>query len=456
VPPDASPLFAVLPLLTYVAAAGLAYLVLRGLGPRRHHVLFWVFLAYSSPYALRFALQEAFAFPFASSTILGTDEFVRTTLLLGALLPVAALLYRLTYTLSVAGARREGARADAWIAFTREWGIVVYRYLWLVALACTVLGLFVRFVIQGDRFLLGFAADVESRQASMGWGFVPFILSQINVTILLVAVELRRPRSEFLALFLVQVALAVSSGSKAGFLIPLFYCLMFALHRRRTALNAARMLGVAAIGVVGLALGVIVRGYVEGGGWSLAALGSPVTLFGPALGRFFAFDIEQIMIARPGTYAPVIPDFQAYMITAAVPAALWAGKPLNPCLLLADAVGFPFVSCVAPGWVGGVLLLVGPMGVLLAPVLVGVITARIASKAVAREAVPSLRQPLVFSVGLLWLGLVNEGVYYQVVPIFLPILLGFILVYLTMVLMHGRLGWLPVFRMPDRVSRTAE
>jgi len=449
-------MFAVLPLVTYLAAALLAYVCLRDLGPRRHHVLFWVFLAYSSPYALRFALQEVFAFPFASSTILGTGEFIWTTLLLGGLIPLAALIYRFTYAGSAADLRRELVRADAWIAFTQGWGTVVYRYLWLVAFACTLLGLFVRFVIQGDRFLLGFAADVESRQASMGWGFVPFILSQINVTILLVAIELRRPRAEFLGLFLVQVALAVSSGSKAGFLIPLFYCLVFALHRRRIGLNGMRMLGFAVIGLVGLALGVLVRGYVENGVWSFDALGSPITLFGPALGRFFALDITQIMVARPGTYAGIVPEFQKYTLTAAVPAALWAGKPLNPCLLLADAVGFPFVSCVAPGWVGGVLLLVGPLGVLLAPLLVGVITARIAVRALARESMPSLRHPMVFSVGLLWLGLVNEGVYYQVIPIFLPILLGLVLVYVAMVLLHGRMGWLPVVPIPGRRAAPIE
>jgi hypothetical protein len=446
----------VLPLLAYVAAAWLSYICLRGLGPRRRHVLVWVFVAYSSPYALRFALQEVFAFPFASSTILGFGEFVWTTVLLGGLIPVAALIYRMTYVLSARGGPDDLARADAWIAFTDEWGIVIYRYLWLVAVGCTALGLFVRFVVQGERFLLGFAADVESRQASMGWGFVPFILSQINVTILLVAVELRRPRAEFLGLFLVQVLLAVSSGSKAGFLIPLFYCLVYALHRRRIGLNGARLLGIGVIGLFGLALGVLVRGYVEDGVWSFSALGSPITLFGPALGRFFALDITQIMVARPGTYASVIREFQTYTVTAAVPAALWAGKPLNPCLLLAEAVGFPFVSCVAPGWVGGVLLLVGPFGVLLAPVLVGVVTARIAVKAVAREREVSLRHPMAFSVGLLWLGLVNEGVYYQVVPIFLPILLGFVLVYLTMVFVHGRMGRLPMLGTPQRVAARLE
>lgn len=434
-----------LPLLTYVVALLLVGGVLRGIGFARRHVLFWMFAAYSAPYALRFALQTSFAFPFSSVELLSSDEFIWTTLALGVALVAAAIVYRLTYQMSLAAAARDEERAARWIAFTDQWGVTIYRYLWLVTLACTVLGLFIRYVVQGERFALGFVADIESRHESMGWSFVPFIVSQITLAIILVAIELRRPRREVLVLFAAQILLAVSSGSKGGFLIPLVYCLAFAIHRGRVRMSARTWAIVGAVSLVSLVIGITVRGWIEDGVLSAAAASSPAALFGPAIGRFFAFDLMQIMIAQPATYASIIGEYRAYAVSAVVPAALWPAKPLNPCLLLGESVGFPFVTCVAPGWVGGVLILLGPIGLLLAPLLVGVVTARIAWRAHSRADAASFRHPLTFMVGLLWLGLVDEGVYYQAIPIFLPILLALVLVYVGTVLLNGRMGSFPAF-----------
>lgn len=434
-----------LPLLTYVAALLLVAAVLRGVGSARRHVLFWIFAAYSAPYALRFALQASFAFPFSSVELLSPAEFIWTTLVLGVALVATAILYRLAYQMSLVGEVRDATRAARWIAFTDQWGLTIYRYLWLVTLACTALGLFIRYVVQGERFALGFVADIESRHESMGWSFVPFIVSQITLAIILIAIELRRPRREVLLLFVAQILLAVSSGSKGGFLIPLAYCLAFAIHRGRVRMSARTWVIVGVVSVVSLAIGITIRGWIEGGVLSAAAASSPATLFGPAIGRFFAFDLMQIMIAQPATYAAIIGEYRAYALSAVVPAALWPAKPLNPCLLLGESVGFPFVTCVAPGWVGGVLILLGPIGLFVAPLLVGIVTARIAWRAHSLPDAPSFRHPLAFMIGVLWLGLVNEGVYYQAIPIFLPILLALVLVYLGTVLLNGRMGWLPAF-----------
>jgi hypothetical protein len=313
--------------------------------------------------------------------------------------------------------------------------------------------LFIRYVVQGERFALGFVADIESRHESMGWSFVPFIVSQITLGIILIAIELRRPRREVVLLFAAQILLAVSSGSKGGFLIPLVYCLAFAIHRERLRMQVRTWAIVGAVSLVSLALGITVRGWIEGGALNVADATSPTTLFGAAIARFFAFDLMQIMIAHPSTYLGIVSEYRSYAVTAIVPSALWPDKPLNPCLLLGESVGFPFVTCVAPGWVGGVLILLGPIGLLLAPVLVGVVTARIAWRSHSLPAAPSLRHPLAFMVGVLWLGLVDEGVYYQAIPIFLPILLALVLVYGGTMLLNGRMGWLPAFGPSPDTSR---
>jgi hypothetical protein len=92
-----------------------------------------------------------------------------------------------------------------------------------------------------------------------------------------------------------------------------------------------------------------------------------------------------------------------------------------------------------------VLILLGPIGLLVAPFLVGITTARIAWRSHTWPERSSLRHPLSFMLGVLWLGLVNEGVYYQAIPIFVPILLAFVLVYLGTVFLNGRMGRLPAF-----------
>lgn len=446
-------MIALLPLFVYLIALLLVGRVLRGLGSWRRHVLFWIFAAYSLPYALRFVLQTVLPFPFSSVELLSPVDFVWTTLVLGVALVATALLYRLAYQMSMGGAVRDQMRAARWIAFTDRWGPAIYRYLWLVTLACTALGLFIRYVVQGERFALGFVADIESRHEAMGWSFVPFIVSQITLGIILIAIELRRPRREIVLLFVAQILLAVSSGSKGGFLIPLVYCLAFAIHRGRVRMQARTWAVVAVGSLASLAIGVTVRGWIEGGALNVADATSPATVLGAAIARFFAFDLMQIMIAHPSTYMGVVGDYRDYALTAIVPSALWPEKPLNPCLLLGESVGFPFVTCVAPGWVGGVLILLGPIGLFVAPVLVGVLTARIAWRAQSLPDAPSLRQPLAFMVGVLWLGLVNEGVYYQAIPIFLPILVALVLVYAGTMLLNGRMGWFPAFGPSPNASR---
>jgi hypothetical protein len=392
-------------------------------------------------------------FPFSSLELLSPGDFIWTTLVLGVALVVTALLYRVAYQMSMARALRDQARASRWIVFTDRWGPALYRYLWLVTLACTALGLFIRYVVQGERFALGFVADIESRHEAMGWSFVPFIVSQITLGIILIAIELRRPRREVLLLFVAQILLAVSSGSKGGFLIPLVYCLAFAVHRGRLRMRTRTWAIVAGGSLASLAVGVTVRGWIEGGALNVADATSPTTVLGAAIARFFAFDLMQIMIAHPSTYMGTVGDYRSYALTAIVPSALWPEKPLNPCLLLGESVGFPFITCVAPGWVGGVLILIGPIGLLLAPVLVGVVTARIACRSESRPEAVSLRHPLAFMIGVLWLGLVNEGVYYQAIPIFLPVLLAVVLVYGGTMLLNGRMGWFPAFGSAPDPSR---
>jgi hypothetical protein len=444
------------PLLTYLAAVVAVAFVMRALGAMRSHIVFWLFVAYSAPYALRFALQSALAFPWSSLDLLNPGEFLTTTIVLSALLVATAVVYRIAYRWSLAGRRRDSVRALQWIDFTERWGSLVYRYLSLVAVGCIALGLFVRFVVQGDRYVLAFAADLESRQASMGWGFVNFILSQISVAIILIALELRRPRREVALLFIVLVTLALLSGSKGGFLVPLVYILAFAFHRRRLKLSLYRAAAIGAIGLISLIVGVGLRGWIESGVLDVSYALSPVGVLAPALGRFFAMDITQIMMVRPSTYMGITADFRAYSLGAVIPGALWPSKPLNPCLLLADGVGFPLVSCVAPGWAGGFMVLAGPLGLILAPLVVGIVMARIAWRSSTLPENVSLRQPLAFSIALLWLGIVNEGTYYQLVPIFLPVLLTLVLVYLGIMILNGRIGRLPLFPTVARIPRAGE
>jgi hypothetical protein len=421
---------------------------MRGVGTIRSHILFWLFVAYSATYPLRFALANVFVFPWSSLDVLDRNEFLATTIVLSALLVVSSIVYRLTYEWSLAGRRRDYVRALQWIDFTRRWGPLVYRYLCLVALGCIMLGLYVRFVTQGDRFMLGFAPDVESRQASMGWGFVNFILSQIIFTIILVALELRRPRREVMLLFMVLVSLALLSGSKGGPLLPLVYILAFARNRGMLTLSLGRASAIAALSLGSLTVGVQLRGWIESGVWNVSSALSPVSILAPAFGRFFAFSVTQIMIAHPATYMNIVGDFRAYSIFGIIPATLWPMKPLNPCLLLGDGVGFPLVTCVAPGWVGGFMILVGPLGLVLAPIIVGIATARIVWRSSTLPDEASLRQPLTFSMAVMWLGIVNEGTYYQFIPVFLPLILTLLVVYLGIVFLNGRLGQLPAFMIP--------
>jgi hypothetical protein len=446
-------MLAFLPLLAYFPAVLVAVLAMSGLGAKRNHVVFWLFVAYSAPYALRFALQSVFEFPWSSLQLLSSRDFVETTLIMNGLLAAAALVYRGAYRWYQSRQAADQPRAMQWIDFTERWGELVWRYLLAVALGCVLLGAFVRFVVQGDRYVLGFAADVESRQASMGWGFVNFILSQISVTIILIALELRRPRLELALVFLGLVTLALLSGSKGGFLLPLVYILSFAYFRGRLRLRAINVLVIGALGIGSLVIGVILRTWIEMGAFDPASAFSPIALLAPALGRFFAFDIAQVMIAQPARYLGIVGDYRGYFVGAVVPAALWPAKPLNPCLLLADAVDFPLVSCVAPGWVGGVLILLGPIGVVLAPLVVGVAMARITWRSSTLPDAISLRQPLTFSVALLWLGIVNEGGYYQLIPVYLPVLLTLGAIYLGILIANGRLGLLPAFAPKVRVRR---
>lgn len=154
------------------------------------------------------------------------------------------------------------------------------------------------------------------------------------------------------------------------------------------------------------------------------------------------------MMARPATYMSIVEDFRAYSLLGVVPAALWPTKPLNPCLLLGDGVGFPLVTCVAPGWVGGFMVLVGPLGLILAPIVVGIATARIVWRSSTLPDEASLRHPLTFSIAVIWLNLVNEGTYYQFIPVYLPLLLTLVGIYLGIVFLNGKLGRLPVFMIP--------
>lgn len=444
------------PLASYVAALIIVLMLLGGAQALRSHILFWMFIAYSAPYALRFALQTTFYFPFSSADVLGREQFLTTAVELGGLLVLSAVVYRLSYQFAVAGHMRDRALAHNWSQFTSEWGPLVFRYLAIIAVATACLGIFVQFVVLRDRFTLGFAADVESRQASMGWSFVPFILAQITLGILLIGIELDKSRRTLALLFLAQVVLALSSGSKGGFLLPLTYCLAFALHRGRLVLTKRHLLVFIGVAFASLVLGISIRGFIESGTVSPRDLLNPINLFGPALGRFFAYDLTQIMMANPATYTGIIHDFRAYFVGAVVPSALWPGKPLNPCLLLADSVGFPFVSCVAPGWVGGALILVGPIGAVLAPVLVGVSFALLTWRSSLAPDTPSLRHPLTFSVGLLWLALVNEGTYYQLVPAFLPVMAILVTLYVGVLALHGRMSVFPSFIKAIRKPKAEE
>jgi hypothetical protein len=436
---------AYLPLAMYCAVVLLMVAIVGGLGPFRDHVLFWIFVAYSSAYAARFALLGKFELPFSSLNLLSPSTFVRSTLLLSLLLGLTAVVYRVGYLLPWKNPDAVRGRAVAWNRFTSDWGLLIYRYLCLVALIAAGLGLLIRFAVQGERFMLGFAADVESRQASMGWGFASFILSQIIIAIVMVAIEFRRPAREVVGLFLLQAALALVSGSKGGFLMSLLYVTAFAFHRKRVRMTLPRVMGLTVVALASMTIGLGLRGWIESGSFSFTGLMSPAAVFGPLVARFFAFDITQIMIANPDTYSGIISEFRKYALSAVIPSALWPEKPLNPCLLLADGVGFPFVSCVAPGWIGGMLILFGQFGLVIAPIIVGFTMARLSRlAAVARETM-SLRQPLLFATATIWLGIINEGVYYQIISSFLPLIVSLILVYTAILILNGRLGLFPVF-----------
>ncbi len=417
----------------------------------RTHVFILYFLAWLFPYTLHAAL----AVPgwYSALDFLGADGFFYTANVFFLCVLFTVLVYRVSFGISTSKARLK-INNERWVDYTARWSHVIKKHAFLIATLFLII-----IILTSGTYYGVVSSSIQERLGSRGWTFVPVILGQGIFFIFLIFLECEGNTWRTWYLFLIQAVFGLCSGSKGGFLMLVVNTVAFLLVRKKIRFRLRYLVFLALIAVPNIVIGSYFRKLFVMGVHSvkqMQAIPFPTIIESMAgvIGRFSGMEMSQVMIANPNAYAEYIPKFWRYTLLCMMPGALYPEKPISPNLLIGPSLGYPHVASISESWLGGILVFFGPLGLFLAPVLIGVTLSWFSKQFVHADLRPSLKYPIAFSIGLAWLSIVTEGAYYLALLKIITLLFIMSFVYIYALVLNGRMGIPPGLGLLTKVNRS--
>ncbi len=441
-----------LPLILYIPILLFTLIVLRCRNRVAIHAPILYFLAYIFPFALRAAVVRPLSLTYSALQVLNDHEYLSTAFTFMTAVFFTVIVYMISFTFFRRKSVRDSANALEWIDFTDSWAGTIRNWAIVIATAFFIITL-----ITIPRATDALVHTIELRTETRGWTFIPQLLSMGSFFIFLLFLECEGNTWRTWYLFFIQGIPALYSGSKGGAAMLLINTFVWLLMRRRIKFRFRYLVFLVLLVLPSIIVGSHFRATYEDRTMDSDAPAVNFSLnsaIGGILSRFNAMDVAQVFIARPDVYSEYTAQFWSYAITGMLPGALFPDKPLNPCLFIGPSVGYPpWAAAISESWLGGMMQLFGPIGLFLAPIVVGVTLSWFSKQFIGVDNRPSVKYPIVFSFGVLWLSIINEGSYYLSVLKFLPLFLIMLSVYIVAFVMNGRLGVPPGFRQRFRQRR---
>ncbi len=417
------------------------------------HIFILYFLAWLFPYTVHAAL----AVPgwYSALDLLGADGLFYMASVFFLCVLCTVLVYRVSFGIFTSKARLIILKTndERWVDYTVRWSHVIKKHAFTVATL-----LFIIMIIARSTYHGVVSDSIQQRLESRGWSSVPFLLSQGVFFIFLIFLECEGNTWRTWYLFLIQAVYGLSSGSKGGALMLIVNTVAWLLIRKKIRFKLRYLVFFALIIVPNIVIGtyfrnLFVMGDSVGSGEAISFPTITQSMAG-AVARFSGMEICQVMIANPDAYAEYIPKYWRYILLSMMPGALYPEKPITPNLLIGSSLGCPGVASISTSWLGGILLFFGPLGLFLAPALVGVTLAWFSKQFVHTDSRPSLKYPIAFSIGWAWLVIVVEGAYHWCLLRIISLLLIMLFVYIYALVLNGRLGIPPRLRLLTKVTRS--
>ncbi|HCF99357.1 MAG TPA: hypothetical protein DEV93_02300 [Chloroflexi bacterium] len=402
------------PLLMLIIVAAFALCILPKSDMLARHAPILVFLIYALPPAIRPIAATAIGLPFSAINILTQSAFLYSAIYYSIALAATIAIYRI-YAVHHSPPPSNAGEPFREVNVITETRSRVLRIYTAVATVIFLTIVTIRYIVLGSRADLVLTGSLANVDASRGWSFIPALLSPLLLLILLVLIEYHASVISIVYVFILQGATAFVAGSKVGIVLLVIAVYMYLLMRHRLRFRWRHVFIAVAIGIPNIVIGTYVRTLYAG----IDTAPSVPLAIAQIEDRFTSLDISQIMLTSPEQYTGFKSTYWSYTLSVIVPSAIWPDKPLNPCFLIAPSLGYPSVACINGGWLGGILQLTGPLGIFVAPILVGV-TLAMFSRSLASVALDARRSyPFAFFFGMLWLNTAEEGTYYTVIPVFI-------------------------------------
>jgi hypothetical protein len=300
----------------------------------------------------------------------------------------------------------------------------------IISAICWFIGFYIRFILSDmDDFTAPVRANSveEIRESSYGRSeTLSGIFMMIPYFMLFILIEFKKYTAALLV-FSFYILEIISAGSKTGFIIPLFYIFAYLLIRKRIKFKLSYVFIIIILAIPSFALGELIRTELQG--WSY---GTEYNLFSwmPGMARRdTSIGQTAVMIADPEIYAYFILDYIKSFFGLAVPSFIWPDKPMAPGYEIAKIFGFG-VQAAAPGWLGGLLFIFGPIGLILSPLIVSFVLSQFSVQFSRASERISLKYPIIYFILIDVINIFMDGQYHSLLPNIIILLLQISIIFI--------------------------
>ncbi len=408
-----------------------------------HHFPIFLFLLFISPSIINLLMHDYYNFQenhFSALNFINRDEFLLNITIYFCSIIILIFFYKIFTLKNSFDNSIKLKKLNLWVAFSELSEKKVFRYLLFITILSFLIGMYIRFgLYNADQFYAPLKGDSVENIARASYGrsqvLETIFLSVINLS-MYISLEYRKkwPTILFFLYFLIT---SLYVGSKAGFIVFIFWVLVYLFFRRIIKFRFIYIFIFLLLLLPGFILGDLSRTYFQG-----------VELDGPAKISLFGWveniskrdpSIAQtvVMINDPNFYSHLKSEYLESFFGLAVPSFIWPDKPITPGYAIAELFGFG-VQSAAPGWLGGFMFLFGHIGIVIGPIIVAAFLAIISNKLSNHDERPSLHYPIIYMIFIELSGFFMDGGYHSFLPTFIALALTFILLFVSLVVLNGK------------------
>ena len=432
------------PLVIYLLICTFAFSIFKFDNIITHNFPIFIFLLFISPSVLNVLMHDYYNFDqnhFSALNYISSNHFFFSISLYFFLVFITVLLYKFFTEFRTMNNFSYQKKLEKWIIFSKKSEKDIFRWLLFIVFICGAAGLYIRFgFYAAEQFYAPLKGDSVKNIANASYGrsqVLEVIFFQIINLAYYICLEYRK---KFLSIFLFSYFLLTSLyvGSKAGFIIIIFWTLLYLFFRKIIKFKWRYIFLLLLIAVPSFILGDYSRTFFQGtdldGEATLSMFGWVENLSK----RDVSIAQTSVMIIDQNFYKHLIPEYLKSIFGLAIPSFIWPDKPITPGYAIAELFGFG-VQSAAPGWLGGFMFIFGHSGLIFGPIILAFTLAYFSNKLSFYSENPSLHYPLIFMIFIELSGFFMDGGYHSILPTFIALFLTFTLFFSLVIILNGKL-----------------